>query len=71
MRSLFLVLVLLNALVFVAQLDGVRELIGSNPQPARPAPLNAERLRVIRDTSATPRAPSPASGQAPSATAPA
>jgi hypothetical protein len=61
MRSLFLILVLANALVVAVQFEGVRELIGVNAHPARPAPLNAERLRIIRDTSTTPRtAPAPA-----------
>ena len=70
MRSLFLVLVLANALVVAVQFEAVRDLIGTNPHPARPAPLNAERLRIIRDTSATPRPaappqPAPASPAAP------
>ncbi len=57
MRSLFLVLLLANLLVLAAQFDVVRELVsGARPEPP-PAQLNAERLRIIRDTSLPPRAP--------------
>ncbi len=54
MRSLFLVLLLANLLVFAAQFEVVRELVWA-PSSVHPAQLNAERLRIIRDTSATPR----------------
>jgi hypothetical protein len=59
MRSLFLVLVLANALLFAAQFATVRDLIWTSPLPARAPQLNAERLRVIRDTSVTPRPATP------------
>jgi hypothetical protein len=58
-RALFLVLLLANLLVFAAQFDVVRNLVFFWDAPAapRPAQLNAERLRIIRDTSTLPRAP--------------
>jgi hypothetical protein len=57
MRSLFLVLLLANLLLFAAQFDVVRHLVWEDHQAARQPPLNAERLRIIRDTSTRPRAP--------------
>ena len=56
MRTLFLVLLLANVLLFAAQFEVVRNLV-LEARPAQPAPLNAERLRIIRDTSAGPRTP--------------
>ncbi len=50
MRSLFLVLLLANLLVFAAQFNAIRDLVGGARAPA-PVQLNAERLRIIRDTS--------------------
>jgi hypothetical protein len=70
MRSIFLILVLANALLFVAQFDAVRDLIWTSKAPARAPALNAERLRIIRDTSTTLRpatpqqAPTPTTGTA-------
>lgn len=57
MRSLFLVLLLANLLLFAAQFDVVRNLVWQDRPVARQAPLNAERLRIIRDTSTRPRPP--------------
>ena len=53
MRSLFLILLLANLLVFAAQFKTIRELVTS-ARPAAPVQLNAERLRIIRDTSGRP-----------------
>ena len=50
MRSLFLVLLLVNLLVFAAQFNAIRELVMTT-KAATPVQLNAERLRIIRDTS--------------------
>lgn len=55
MRSLFLVLLLANLVLFAAQFDVVVDLIRDRPVP-RADQINAERLRIIRDTSALPRA---------------
>lgn len=65
MRSLFLVLVLANLLLFAAQFEVVRELMPETRPAPRPPQLNAQRLRVIRDTSLLPR-PAPAPQAAPS-----
>ena len=54
MRSLLLILLLVNLVLFAAQFDVVRDLIRDRPAP-RPDQINAERLRIIRDTSALPR----------------
>ncbi len=59
MRSLFLILLLANLLVFAAQFDVIRGLVPGAVEAPRTAPLNAERLRIVRDTSARP-APAPA-----------
>ncbi len=62
MRSLFLILLLANLLFFAVQQNLFGNLVHESRDAAhdasREAPLNAERLRVIRDTSA--RAPTPA-----------
>ncbi len=50
MRSLFLVLLLANLLVFAAQFNAMRDLVRGARTPP-PVQLNAERLRIIRDTS--------------------
>ena len=66
MRSLFLVLLLLNLVVFAMQFDTVKHLVVGASAPARPQQVNAERLRIIRDTSGRTRTPLPAaSGTAP------
>ena len=59
MRSLFLLLLLANLIVFAVQFGLVRQVLVSSDAPRLPQ-LNAEKLRIIRDT--TPRpvpAPSP------------
>ncbi len=48
MRSLFLVLLLANLLVFAAQFSTIRDLVLSR-KTSTPTQLNAERLRIIRD----------------------
>ena len=50
MRTLFLILLLANLLAFAAQFDSIRNLVRES-QVARAPQLNAERLRIIRDTS--------------------
>lgn len=55
MRSLFLILVFANLVLFAAQFDVIRDLVRDQPAP-RSDQINAERLRIIRDTSALPRA---------------
>lgn len=67
MRSLLLILLLANLLLFAWQFDVVRGLVVDVRPPARPEQVNAERLRIIRDTSARTRPASPAE---PRATAP-
>lgn len=58
MRSLFLILLLANLLFFAVQQNLFGNLVHETHDASREAPLNAERLRVIRDTSA--RTPTPA-----------
>lgn len=60
MRSLFLLLLLANLVCFAVQFDVVRDVWRQPMQPDRPAQVNAERLRLIRDTSARPTGSSPA-----------
>jgi hypothetical protein len=62
MRSLLLVLLLANLVLFAGQFDVIRDLVRSDKPPARPDQINAERLRIIRDTSGRPynAAPRPA-----------
>jgi hypothetical protein len=50
MRSLFLVLLLANLLVFAAQFNAIRDLVRTTKAVPN-VQLNAERLRIIRDTS--------------------
>ena len=57
MRPLLLILLLANLLLFAAQFEVVRDAISDRPAP-RPEQINAERLRIIRDTSTLPRTPS-------------
>lgn len=59
MRSLFLALLLANLLIFAAQFDVVRELVWKPKALPHPSSLNAERLRVIRDTSTPARTTTP------------
>ena len=58
MRSLFLTLLLVNLLTFAAQFDVVRGLLPGGTPTVRAPQINAERLRIIRDTSVRP-APAP------------
>lgn len=60
MRSLFLLLLLANLVCFAVQFDVVRSVWHVPEQPDRPAPINAERLRLIRDTSSRPALAPPA-----------
>lgn len=53
MRSLLLILLLANLLLFAAQFDVVRDLFRDRAAP-RADQVNAERLRIIRDTSTLP-----------------
>ena len=57
MRSLFLILLLANLLFFAIQQNVFGDLVHESRDASRPASVNAERLRIIRDTS--PRIPSP------------
>ena len=50
MRSLFLILLLANLLVFATRFDAIRSLV-QDTAARRPPQLNAERLRIVRDTS--------------------
>jgi hypothetical protein len=43
--------------LFVAQFDVVRDLVRDGHPAPRAAQLNAERMRIIHDTSTRPRAP--------------
>ena len=64
MRSLFLVLLLANLLFFAIQLNLFGDLVHESHGAAPPEPLNAEHLRIVRDTSArisTPTRTAPAS----------
>ena len=51
MRSLFLILLLANLLFFAMQFTAVRNVVTSTQVAPRASQLNAERLRIIRDTS--------------------
>lgn len=57
MRSLFLVLLLANLLFFAIQLNLFGDLVHESHGAAPPEPLNAERLRIVRDTSASTSTP--------------
>lgn len=54
MRSLFLLLLLANLVCFAVQFDVVRNVWREPNQADRPAQINGERLRLIRDTSTRP-----------------
>jgi hypothetical protein len=58
MRSLFLILLLANLLLFAVQFTAVRNFVTGTQAAAPASQTNAERLRIIRDTSN--RAVSPA-----------
>lgn len=60
MRSIFSLLLLANLICFAAQLDVVRDIWQEPSRKDRPAQIDAERLRLIRDTSSRPVAPKPA-----------
>jgi hypothetical protein len=57
MRTIFLVLLLANLLLCAWQFDVVRNLVWKPEHAPVPVQMNAERLRIVRDTSALPRAP--------------
>ncbi len=63
MRSLFLALLLANLLLFAIQLNLFGDLVHEPHGTLLPEALNAERLRIVRDTSANglPTRSSPAS----------
>ena len=68
MRSLFLILLLANLLFFAIQFKVFGDLLHEANDASFAAPLNAEHLRVIRDTSvrAQPTArPTPAPARLP------
>ncbi len=67
MRSLLLILLLANLLLFAWQFDVVRAMV-VDARPPHPDQVSAEKLRIIRDTSTRPRR-APASPE-PRATAP-
>ena len=62
MRSLFLILLLANLLFFAVQFNVFGDLVHESHGVSPSEPINAENLRVIRDTSLraqpTTRAPS-------------
>ena len=64
MRSLLSILLLVNLVVFAAQFEVIRALVGIDAPAIRPGQVNAERLRIIHDTSerrlSTPAPDSPA-----------
>jgi len=51
MRSMFLILLLANLLFFAIQFNVFGDLVHESHGALPAAPLNAEHLRVIRDTS--------------------
>ena len=51
MRTLFLVLLFANLLFFAVQLDLFGDLVHEAHDPQRLAPVGADRLRIVRDTS--------------------
>ena len=68
MRSLFLILLLANLLFFAVQQNLFGDLVHETHDASRAEALNAERLRIIRDTSARIVAPTrttPAAAQLP------
>lgn len=58
MRSIFLALLLANLLLVAVQFGPVRDLLTGTQATPRAAQVNAEKLRIIRDTS---NRPTPAS----------
>lgn len=68
MRSLFLVLLLANLLFFAIQANVFGDLVHESHDSSRPEPVNAERLRIVRDTSARAPPPTRASPASPTAT---
>lgn len=52
MRSLFLILLLANLLFFAVQQNLFGDLVHEPHDATRLEPFNAERLRIVRDTSA-------------------
>ena len=58
MRTLLLVLLIANLIVFAGQFAVVRRAVLGDAT-TRPVQLNAERLRIIRDTSVRPAVPAP------------
>lgn len=67
MRSTFLVLLFANLILFAVQFGAFRNVMQDSDDAPRPVQLNAERLRLIRDTSAG--RPAPAAPVPPAATA--
>ena len=68
MRTLFLILLLANLLFFAVQLNLFGDLV-HEPHDTAVAPISAERLRIVRDTSirnapATRAAPNSQAGSA-------
>lgn len=57
MRSLFLILLLANLLFFAAQFTAVRALVAGSGVAPRASQMNAEKLRIVRDTSSQPMPP--------------
>ena len=54
MRSLFLLLLLANLLLFAVQFAAVRDFVTGTRAAPRAPQINAEKLRIIRDTSNRP-----------------
>lgn len=65
MRSLLLVLVLANFLFFATQLDVFGNVLHESHDAGRIAQLNAERLRIVRDTSVRPAPAVPSTSATP------
>jgi len=63
MRSVLLILLLANLILFAAQFDVIRDFVRDRP-PVRADQVNAERLRIIRDTSNRPNGASKAASDA-------
>ncbi len=57
MRALFLLLLFVNLVFFGVQLDLAGDLVHERPPRAAQAPINADRLRIVRETPARPAAP--------------
>ncbi|MEO8938851.1 MAG: hypothetical protein ABI277_04160 [Burkholderiaceae bacterium] len=65
MRSIFWLLLLANLFCFAIQFDFVRNVWHEPNRKERPAQINGERLRLIRDTSSRPLEPKPAATSGP------